>query len=73
MWETKLNSAVVGVPTSFEVNGIQYIAVQAGWGGDADRMLQGINDALPEARRLKVAPQGGVIWVFKVAGQEAAK
>ncbi len=73
LWETKLNSAVVGVPTSFKVNGVQYIAVQAGWGGDADRMLQGINDALPEARRLKVAPQGGVIWVFKVAGQEAAK
>ncbi len=73
LWETKLNSGVVGVPTSFQVAGTQYIAVQAGWGGDADRMLQGINDALPEARRLKVAPQGGVIWVFKVAGQEAAK
>lgn len=73
LWETRLNSGVVGVPTSFKVNCIQYIAVQAGWGGDADRMLQGLNDALPPERRLKVAVQGGVIWVFKVAGQEAAK
>ena len=64
---------MIGVPVSYSVNGVQYIAVQAGWGVDADRMLGGINALLPESRRVKVAPQGGVVWVFKVSDQQAAK
>ena len=35
VWETKLNSGVIGVPSSFEVDGKQYIAIQSGWGIDA--------------------------------------
>lgn len=72
VWETRLNSGVIGVPSSYSVDGVQYVAVQAGWGVDADRMLGGINSHLPEERRVRLAPQGGVVWVFKVMNQEAA-
>jgi len=72
LWETRLNSGVTGVPSSYMVDGIQYIAVQAGWGVDAERMLTGINALIPEERRVSVLPQGGVIWVFRVMGEEAA-
>lgn len=72
LWETRLNSGVIGVPTSYMVDGVQYVAVQAGWGVDADRMLGGINSHLPENRRTVVAPQGGVVWVFKVLDQRAS-
>ena len=30
VWETRLNSGVTGVPSSYMVDGVQYIAVQAG-------------------------------------------
>jgi alcohol dehydrogenase (cytochrome c) len=73
LWQTKLNTGVIGVPVSYQVDGVQYIAVQAGWGVDADRMLGGINKLLPEDRQVKVAPQGGVVWVFKVSDQLAVK
>ena len=33
------------------VDGVQYIAVQAGWGVDAERMIGGIATLLPEDRR----------------------
>lgn len=72
LWETRLNSGVIGVPTTYMVDGVQYVAVQAGWGVDADRMLGGINSHLPEERRIVVAPQGGVVWVFKVLDQRAS-
>ncbi len=72
LWETRLNSGVTGVPSSYMIDGIQYVAVQAGWGVDAERMLTGINALIPEERRVSVLPQGGVIWVFRVMGEEAA-
>src|SRR2546427_4401394 len=34
LWEFKTNSGVTGVPSSFAVDGVQYIAVQSGWGVD---------------------------------------
>ncbi|MCJ2030623.1 PQQ-dependent dehydrogenase, methanol/ethanol family [Methylobacterium sp. J-043] len=72
VWEMRLNSGVIGVPSSYMVDGVQYVAVQSGWGVDADRMLGGINNALPEDRRVRMAPQGGVVWVFKVMDQEVS-
>lgn len=70
LWQMKMNSGVTGVPTSYMVEGVQYIAVQAGWGVDADRMLNGIGSLLsPEEKRPGgKAPQGGVIWVFALQG-----
>jgi len=45
---------------------VQYIAVQSGWGVDAQRM----QDSLDKFRGTKTdVPQGGVIWVFAVKKQ----
>ncbi len=63
LWEYPTNSGITGVPSSFEVDGKQYIAVQSGWGVDAERMIGTLKTLLPEGRVLDV-PQGGVIWVF---------
>lgn len=61
VWQWRTNSGITGVPSTFAVDGVQYIAVQSGWGVDAQRM-QG---ALDEIRGTKTdVPQGGVIWVF---------
>ncbi len=48
-------------PSSFEVDGVQYIAVQSGWGVDPAFQQGLINDILGTDL---VVPQGGVIWVF---------
>ena len=43
------------------MDGVQYIAVQSGWGVDAQRMQNSLDDI----RGTKTdVPQGGVIWVF---------
>jgi len=56
-------SGVTAVPSSFEVDGEQYVAVQAGWGVDAQRMQDGFN-----ALGAKTAvPQGGVVMLYKLA------
>jgi outer membrane protein assembly factor BamB len=61
VWQWRTNSGITGVPSTFSVDGVQYVAVQSGWGVDAQRM-QG---ALDEIRGTKTdVPQGGVIWVF---------
>lgn len=62
LWEQKTNSGVTGVPVSYEVDGVQYIAVQSGWGVDAQRMQDSLAK-VSEDYRFEV-PQGGVVWVF---------
>jgi alcohol dehydrogenase (cytochrome c) len=61
LWQQRLNSGITGVPTTYEVGGVQYVAIQSGWGVDAMRMQARI-DALQG--RSTVVPQGGVVWVF---------
>ncbi|MBO1075446.1 methanol/ethanol family PQQ-dependent dehydrogenase [Roseomonas marmotae] len=63
LWQIRTNSGVTGVPTSFEVDGTQYIAVQSGWGVDAQRMQEKLFEIDPVRFRRDV-PQGGVVWVF---------
>jgi alcohol dehydrogenase (cytochrome c) len=63
LWQHNMPSGVTAVPSSFEVNGEQYIAVQAGWGIDAERMQSGIN-ALNNTKT--AVPQGGTVMVFKL-------
>jgi len=61
LWQFRTNSGITGVPTSYEVDGVQYIAVQSGWGVDA----QGMTGRIDRARNTEtIVPQGGVIWVF---------
>ena len=65
LWEQKTNSGIMGMPMAYEVDGTEYIAVQSGWGVDAQR----IQDALATANNIGVennVPQGGVVWVFAV-------
>lgn len=64
LWETAMSSGVTGLPTSYEIDGEQYIAVQAGWGVDAQRMQSGIDTLLGKKTHV---PQGGVLTVFKLA------
>ena len=62
LWEQRTSSGVIGVPTAYSVDGVQYVAVLSGWGVDAARM-QG---AIERARGMPAeeVPQGGVLWVF---------
>ena len=65
LWQTRLNSGVQGVPTFFEVDGAQYIAVQAGWGVDAERQANGLNGMFAERLgNQTAAAQDGAVWVF---------
>ena len=66
LWEQRTNSGVIGVPSSYEVDGVQYIAVQSGWGVDAQGMQRAVNEHFE--RNVQV-PQGGVLWVFAL-GEE---
>ena len=61
--EFKTNSGVTGVPSSFAVDGVQYIAVQSGWGVDAQRMQARLDTFLGTKTDV---PQGGVLWVFAI-------
>jgi alcohol dehydrogenase (cytochrome c) len=63
LWQTSTPSGVTAVPMSFEVGGQQYIAVQSGWGVDAERMQSGMNALL---KTKTPVPQGGVVMVYKV-------
>jgi alcohol dehydrogenase (cytochrome c) len=64
LWEFRTGSGVNGVPSSFQLDGKQYIAVQTGWGVDAARMQARLNVARPF--QYPEVPQGGAIWVFAV-------
>ena len=61
LWQERLNSGITGVPTTYEVDGKQYIAIQSGWGVDASRMQRAIDTIKGEET---IVPQGGVLWVF---------
>ena len=61
LWQQRTNSGVTGLPTSYSVDGVQYVAVQSGWGVDAQKM-QGAIDRIQGSRTH--VPQGGVLWVF---------
>jgi len=64
LWEFRTGSGVTGVPSSFQLDGKQYIAVQSGWGVDAWRMQARLNVARPW--QFPDVPQGGSVWVFSV-------
>jgi alcohol dehydrogenase (cytochrome c) len=63
LWTRRLNSGVTAVPISYSIDGVQYIAVQAGWGVDAETMQQSFNLA---GAKKTVVPTDGAIWVFSL-------
>jgi alcohol dehydrogenase (cytochrome c) len=64
LWHFKTNSGVIAPPSTFEVNGVQYVAVASGYGVDA-AFQQNLMSELVGWQ--KDVPQGGVIWVFAVS------
>lgn len=62
LWQQRTNSGIMGMPVAYEVDGTEYVAIQSGWGVDAQR----IQDSLFKAHFLTDpdVPQGGVVWVF---------
>ena len=62
LWEFPTTSGVIGQPSSFTLNGRQYVAVQSGWGIDA-RGMQGRLNAIRPGEFPEV-PEGGAVWVF---------
>ena len=64
LWEFPTNSGILAPPSSFTLDGKQYIAIQSGWGIDS-RLVQGRLNALTGGGYPEV-PEGGAIWVFAV-------
>jgi alcohol dehydrogenase (cytochrome c) len=63
LWSFPLPSGAIGVPTSFEVDGEQYIAVTTGWDLDA----RGVQSGIDKIRgTTTVVPTGGTVLVFKL-------
>ncbi len=65
LWQQRTNSGVIGVPSSYMVDGVQYIAVQSGFGVDAASMRRRVDS---DRGTETYVPQGGVIWVFALGG-----
>jgi alcohol dehydrogenase (cytochrome c) len=65
LWEQKTNSGIMGMPMSYEVDGTQYIAIQSGWGVDAQRIQDALAGTHVSGFENNI-PQGGVVWVFAV-------
>ena len=62
LWESVTNTGIVAPPTTFMVDGKQYVAVLSGWGGD----VRGMNGAIGRLFPGKVPepPDGGAIAVY---------
>ncbi|MGE3513382.1 MAG: PQQ-dependent dehydrogenase, methanol/ethanol family [Vicinamibacterales bacterium] len=62
LWEFPTPSGIIGQPSTFLLDGTQYVAVQSGWAVDAKAMQARLNAAFPG--RYPEVPEGGSIWVF---------
>ena len=60
LWSFKTNSGVVGVPTTYKVDGKQYVAVFAGYGGATPLWAPGTKTGN--------IPTGGRLYVFALPG-----
>ena len=64
LWEFPTNSGIIGQPSSFTVDGKQYVAVQSGWGVDSRAMQSRLSRLAPG--KFPEVPEGGAVWVFAV-------
>ncbi len=65
LWESDpLNSGVLAPPTTFEIDGRQYIAVESGWGGDVQGTQAALNRLVPG--EYPPVPTGGAVYVFAI-------
>ena len=63
LWDFPLNSGVIAPPSTFMVDGKQYLALNVGFGGDARGVQGALARAFPGQTPTEV-PEGGAIWVF---------
>ncbi|MEM8768832.1 MAG: c-type cytochrome, partial [Pseudomonadota bacterium] len=59
LWETPTGSGVVAAPVTYEIDGVQYVAVMAGWGGAAPLTID-----MPDT----VRGQPGRLLVYRLGG-----
>ena len=64
LWEHSTNSGILAPPTSFTIDGRQYVAIEAGWGGDSRGMQATLNRLFPG--EYPEVPEGGAVWVFAI-------
>ena len=64
LWIFEMSSGVIGQPSTFAIDGKQYVAVQSGWGIDARGMQRRLNGMFPG--KYPDVPEGGTVWVFAV-------
>ncbi|MBO6543086.1 MAG: PQQ-dependent dehydrogenase, methanol/ethanol family [Alphaproteobacteria bacterium] len=64
MWEANIRTGIVAAPVTYEIDGEQYVAVMAGWGGVA---LASGDARVSAAAKYE---NDGRLLVFKVGGQE---
>ena len=64
LWEFPTNSGIIAPPSTFMVDGTQYVAVQSGWGVDSRGVQSQLNTIFPG--EYPEVPEGGSIWVFAV-------
>jgi len=63
LWKSrKLRSGIIGVPSTYEVDGHQYVAVLAGYGGVMSLFGQKLTGATPK----HPMPRGGELYVFRL-------
>jgi alcohol dehydrogenase (cytochrome c) len=62
LWEFPTGSGILAPPTSFTLDGKQYVAVLSGWGGDSTGMQGTLNQLFPG--EYPPVPEGGAVWVF---------
>ncbi len=62
LWEFPANSGILAPPTTFLIDGKQYVAVLSGWGGDSRGDETTLDRAFPG--EYPEVPEGGAVWVF---------
>lgn len=67
LWKFQTGSGIVGQPVTWEQDGQQYIAVASGWGGAVPLWGGEV------AKTVKYLNQGGMMWVFRLPDEYAAK
>lgn len=60
LWKFQTGSGIVGLPITWETDGVQYVSVTSGWGGAVPLWGGEV------AKRVKYLNQGGSVWVFKL-------
>jgi alcohol dehydrogenase (cytochrome c) len=68
LWEFPLNSGVIAPPSTFMLDGKQYLALNVGWGGDGMGIQSSLARQFPGQGFAGDVPQGGAIWVFAIDG-----